>query len=216
MISLLSKWFIKDRDNVTDPTVRRAYGSLCGIVGIALNLLLFAGKFLAGILSGSIAVTADAFNNLSDAGSSVITLLGFRLAGKKPDPDHPFGHGRIEYISGLIVSMLILLMGYELGRSSVEKIIRPEPIETGLLPLVILGVSILVKLYMFLYNRITARKIDSAAMLATSTDSLSDAISTAVVLLSMGVTWLFKININLIYVRKLATYNFQSLITHSI
>ena len=92
MISLLSKWFIKDRDNVTDPTVRRAYGSLCGIVGIALNLLLFAGKFLAGILSGSIAVTADAFNNLSDAGSSVITLLGFRLAGKKPDPDHPAAH----------------------------------------------------------------------------------------------------------------------------
>ena len=184
MIRLLAALFIPDHENTAGPAVRRAYGVLCSAVGIALNILLFAAKYIAGVLSGSIAITADAFNNLSDAGSSVITLIGFRLAGKKPDRDHPFGHGRIEYIAGLIVSMLILLMGYELGRSSVEKIIRPEPIETGLLPLVILGVSILVKLYMFLYNRITARKIDSAAMLATAKDSISDAVSTAVVLIS--------------------------------
>lgn len=117
MIRLLSRWFIPDRDNVSSPAVRRAYGTLCGAVGIALNILLFIGKFFAGQLSGSIAVTADAFNNLSDAGSSAVTLLGFRLAGKKPDTDHPFGHGRIEYISGLIVAGLILLMGVELADS---------------------------------------------------------------------------------------------------
>ena len=104
MMELLSRWFIRDRDNVTDPRVRRAYGQLCGFVGIGLNILLFAGKFFAGTFSGSVAITADAFNNLSDAGSSVVTLLGFRLAGKKPDPQHPFGHGRLEYVSGLIVA----------------------------------------------------------------------------------------------------------------
>ena len=122
MIRLLSRWLIPDRDNVSSPAVRRAYGTLCGAVGIALNILLFIGKFFAGQLSGSIAVTADAFNNLSDAGSSAVTLLGFRLAGKKPDTDHPFGHGRIEYISGLIVAGLILLMGVDpfldMGRSA--------------------------------------------------------------------------------------------------
>lgn len=125
MMELLSRWFIRDRDNVTDPRVRRAYGQLCGFVGIGLNILLFAGKFFAGTLSGSVAITADAFNNLSDAGSSVVTLLGFRLAGKKPDPQHPFGHGRLEYVSGLIVAGLILLMAVELAKSSVEKILHP-------------------------------------------------------------------------------------------
>lgn len=124
MMELLSRWFIRDRDNVTDPRVRRAYGQLCGFVGIGLNILLFAGKFFAGTFSGSVAITADAFNNLSDAGSSVVTLLGFRLAGKKPDPQHPFGHGRLEYVSGLIVAGLILLMGVELAKSSVEKILH--------------------------------------------------------------------------------------------
>ena len=123
MITLLSKIFIRDRDNVASPAVRRAYGALCSIVGISLNVLLFGLKYLAGTLAGSIAVTADAFNNLSDAGSSIITLLGFRLAAKKPDPGHPFGHGRIEYVTGLIVSILIIFMALELGRSSAEKII---------------------------------------------------------------------------------------------
>ena len=116
MIELLARWFIPHRDNTADGAVRRAYGTLCGAVGIGLNVLLFIGKFCAGRLSGSIAVTADAFNNLSDAGSAAVTLLGFRLAGKKPDPDHPFGHGRIEYISGLVVAGLILLMGVELAK----------------------------------------------------------------------------------------------------
>lgn len=185
MISLLAKWFIRDCENVTDPAVRRAYGTLCGAVGIGWNLLLFAGKFIAGTLSGSIAITADAFNNLSDAGSSVVTLLGFRLAGKKPDTDHPFGHGRMEYISGLVVAGLILLMAVELGKSSLEKILHPAAVTFSALTAAILVISILVKLYMAFYNRAVGRKIGSAAMAATAADSRSDAISTAAVLSAM-------------------------------
>lgn len=185
MITLLSRWFIRDRDHVTDPAVRRAYGQLCGLAGIGLNVLLFIGKFLAGTISGSIAITADAFNNLSDAGSSVITLLGFRLAGRKPDPEHPFGHGRIEYISGLIVSGLILLMGAELAKTSFDKILHPAAVDFSVIAMVILAVSILVKLYMSLYNRQIGKKINSAAMAATAADSISDAISTSAVLAAM-------------------------------
>ena len=185
MITLLSRWFIRDRDHVTDPAVRRAYGQLCGLAGIGLNVLLFIGKFLAGTISGSIAITADAFNNLSDAGSSVITLLGFRLAGRKPDPEHPFGHGRIEYISGLIVSGLILLMGVELAKTSFDKILHPAAVDFSVIAMVILAVSILVKLYMSLYNRRIGKKINSAAMAATAADSISDAISTSAVLAAM-------------------------------
>ena len=153
MMELLSRWFIRDRDNVTDPRVRRAYGQLCGFVGIGLNILLFAGKFFAGTRSGSVAITADAFNNLSDAGSSVVTLLGFRLAGKKPDPQHPFGHGRLEYISGLIVSIVILLMGFELLRDAVGAILHPEAVECSVLTVAILLVSNCAKFYMYCYNR---------------------------------------------------------------
>lgn len=196
MLSLLSKIFIKNRDDITNPAVRKAYGSLCSALGIALNVLLFAGKYIAGVISGSIAITADAFNNLSDAGSSAISLLGFRLSSKKPDPDHPFGHGRLEYVSGLCVAALILVMGVELLISSAEKIIHPEPVENGLLPAIILIVSIGVKVYMSLYNRAVGKKISSSAMLATATDSLSDSIATAVVLLSMLVSHLFNVNID--------------------
>ena len=196
MVSLLSKIFIKNRDDITNPAVRKAYGSLCSALGITLNVPLFAGKYAAGLISGSIAITADAFNNLSDAGSSAISLIGFRLAGKKPDPDHPFGHGRLEYISGLCVAALILVMGVELLISSVEKIISPEPVENGLLPAIILIVSIGVKVYMSLYNRAIGKKISSSAMLATATDSLSDSVATAVVLLSMLVSYLFSVNID--------------------
>ena len=185
MIRLLSRWLIPDRDNVTSPAVRRAYGTLCGAVGIALNILLFAGKLFAGRLSGSIAVTADAFNNLSDAGSSAVTLLGFRLAGKKPDTDHPFGHGRIEYISGLLVAGLILLMGVELAKSSFDKILHPEPVAFSALAAAIMAASVCVKLYMWLYNRAVGRKIKSVSMEATATDSLSDTIATSAVLLAM-------------------------------
>lgn len=185
MISLLAKWLIPNRDKVENSEVRRAWGSLCGFMGIALNLLLFAGKLAAGALSGSIAVTADAFNNLSDAGSSVVTLLGFRLAGKKPDADHPFGHGRMEYVSGLAVAGLILLMGAELAKSSVEKILRPEAVSFSWLAAAILLVSIGVKVYMYLYNKAVGKKIRSAAMSATASDSLSDTAATAAVLLAM-------------------------------
>ena len=185
MIELLARWFIPHRDNTADGAVRRAYGTLCGAVGIGLNVLLFIGKFFAGQLSGSIAVTADAFNNLSDAGSSAVTLLGFRLAGKKPDPDHPFGHGRIEYISGLVVAGLILLMGVELAKSSFDKILHPEEVTFSALALVILAVSVAAKLYMWHYNRRIGGKIRSAAMEATASDSLSDAAATSAVLLAM-------------------------------
>lgn len=184
MIQFLARKLIRDHTNTDAPAVRRAYGMLCGVVGIALNLLLFAGKALAGVISGSVAITADAFNNLSDAGSSVVTLLGFQLAAQKPDSDHPFGHGRIEYISGLVVAMVILLMGVELGRDSVDKILRPAPVTFDPLVAAILVVSMGVKVYMALYNRSVGKHIRSAAMVATATDSLSDCLATAVVLAS--------------------------------
>lgn len=182
MVYLLSKIFIKDRNNYQSPKVRKGYGTLSGILGIFLNILLFVGKFIAGTIAGAISITADAFNNLSDAGSSLISLIGFRLADKKPDADHPFGHGRIEYLAGLIVSFLIILMGFELGKSSFEKIMNPEQIEGSTLTIVILIVSIAVKVYMFAYNRIYGLRINSSSMKATSIDSLSDTIATTVVL----------------------------------
>lgn len=196
MINLLSKIFIKNRDKVNDPAVRRAYGTLCSVYGIFLNVLLFAGKYFAGAVSGSVAIVADAFNNLSDAGSSIISLLGFAIAGKKPDLDHPFGHGRAEYLAGMLLSALIVAMGVELGKSSIEKIIHPEPVEAGLLPAVILLASIAVKFYMSRYNKAVGRKISSPSMEATATDSLSDSIATTVVLLSMGVSYFFHVNVD--------------------
>ncbi len=188
MINLLSSIFIKNRDNTADPSVRTAYGTLCSIFGIFLNLLLFAGKLICGLVSGSIAITADSFNNLADAGSSIVTLFGFRLANMKPDPEHPFGHGRFEYISGLVVSFAILLMGFELAKSAVSAIANPEPVEFSVLSLIILAVSVAVKLYMAFYNRAIGKKISSAAMDATAKDSLSDAISTGVILVIAIVT----------------------------
>lgn len=180
MISLLARWLLPSEQ--TEQAARKAYGILCGAVGISLNLLLFLGKFFAGHLSGSIAITADAFNNLSDAGSSFVTLLGFQLAGQQPDSEHPFGHGRMEYLSGLAVAVLILLMGLELAKSSVTKILHPAPIVSDRLVLVILCASIAVKCYMWFYNRQIGRKLHSPAMEATAADSLSDCIATAAVL----------------------------------
>ena len=184
MINLLVKTFVKDCGNVQDPQVRQRYGTLSGAVGIFLNLLLSAGKMIAGVLTGSIAITADAFNNLTDAGSSVVTLVGCGGAGKQADNDHPFGHGRIEYLSGLAVSVVILLVGLELAKSSVEKIIHPEPVEFSWLSAGILSAAICVKLWMSYFNRSLSRRIGSAAMAATATDSLSDAAATSAVLLS--------------------------------
>ena len=165
-----------------DTSCRTRAGFTASLICIGLNITLCLAKGIAGLLAGSVSLVADAFNNLSDAGASIVTLLGFKLAGQKPDPEHPFGHGRLEYISGLIVSMVILLMGIELAKSAVEKILHPEAVEFTLLTGGILLASILVKLYMYLYNRAVGKKIGSAAMEATAMDSLSDCAATAAVL----------------------------------
>ena len=182
MISILSMIFIKERKNMTDGRVRRAYGVLCGAFGIFLNVMLFGIKLAAGLISGSVAIIADAFNNLSDAGSSVVSMVGFKMAGQKPDPEHPFGHGRIEYITGFIVSMIIILMGFELMKTSISKIRTPEMPEFTPIVAGILILSIIVKLYMYFYNTKIGKKINSAAMNATALDSFSDSIATLVVL----------------------------------
>lgn len=195
MITLLSKIFIKG-ENIGDSRTRKAYGTLCSAVGIALNIMLFAGKYFAGYVSGSIAIMADAFNNLSDAGSSFITLVGFRFAGKKPDTEHPFGHGRFEYISGLGVAVMIILMGFELAKNSVLKILHPVVIDSGMITIVILVVSIAVKLYMAAYNRQIGNKIDSSAMKATSADSMSDMAATSAVLISVLINRFAGINLD--------------------
>ncbi len=191
MIQLLARWWIRDHKNYKNEQVRTAYGALCGIMGILLNLLLFGGKYFAGVLSGSVAITADSFNNLSDAASSVLMLLGFRLAAKKADADHPYGHGRMEYVTGLAISILILLMAVELFESSFSKILHPQTVTFSWLTVGILAVSIMIKVYMFFYNRSIGKKIDSSAMAATATDSLGDTIATLVVLASTLLSYFF-------------------------
>ena len=183
MIDAMLRRFVKRSEEVHDPEVRQAYGMFSGGVGIFLNLLLFLGKTFAGLVTGSIAITADAFNNLSDAGSSVVTLIGFKMAGQKADKDHPFGHGRIEYLAGLLVSMAIVLVGVELAKSSVEKILHPETVDFSPLSVGILVAAICVKLWMFWFNRTLSSRIDSAAMAATAADSLTDSVATGAVLL---------------------------------
>lgn len=184
MTKLLIKLFIKNNDP-SDPVVRKKYGIVSGFVGIICNALLCAAKFLAGIISGSVAITADALNNLSDAGSSVITLFGFYLSGKKPDAKHPFGYGRVEYISGLIISMIIILVGIELIPTSIDKITSKEPVVFSWLSLGILILSVLVKLWMGAYNLKIGKIIDSQTMKAVAFDSISDVISTTVVAISL-------------------------------
>ncbi|MCI8408742.1 MAG: cation transporter [Lachnospiraceae bacterium] len=196
MITLFARLFIKNYRDKEKPEVRAAYGMLSGGVGIFLNMCLFLGKLFAGLISGSIAIMADAFNNLSDAGSSVITMLGFKIASAKPDREHPYGHGRMEYVSGMLVSILILLMAVELIQSSVKKILNPEPMTTSVVTIVILIVSILVKLYMMCYNHFLGKTLQSSAMQATAKDSLSDMVSTGVVLLCTLLYWLSGINLD--------------------
>ena len=182
MIAILARMLIKGYKNTSDTRVRHAYGVLCGAVGVFLNIVLFGIKLAAGMIAGSVAITADAFNNLSDAGSSIVTMVGFKMAGQKPDPEHPFGHGRIEYVTGLVVSMIIILMGVELLKSSVEKIRHPSlPVLTPVVA-VILICSIIVKLYMYMYNSKTGDMIASSAMKATALDSFTDSIATLAVL----------------------------------
>lgn len=187
MINFLVRVFVRDSARTNDPVVRGRYGVLAGGMGIFLNLCLFAAKFIAGMLTASIAVTADAFNNLSDAGSSLVTLVGFKMAEMPADKEHPFGHGRLEYLSGLAISVAILVVGLELGRGSVLKIMHPETVRLGAASIAILAVSVLVKLWMAYFNRTLGRRIGSAAMKATSMDSLTDAVATTAVLVGMVV-----------------------------
>ncbi len=180
MTNLLLKLFIKG--DLNDKNTRSKCGTLAGIVGVLSNLLLFGIKFLAGTLSGSVSMIADAFNNLSDMGSSVVTMLGFKIASKPADPEHPFGHGRMEYMSAALVSVLIMVVGFELFTESVSKLSDPTVPDAGLLPIIILAVSILIKLWMSLFNRTLGKKINSGALIATAQDSLNDCISTGAVL----------------------------------
>ena len=183
LIKLLTRFFVKNSDDIKNPDVRAAYGNMSGIVGIFLNLCLFAAKLTAGIVSASISVVADAFNNLSDAGSSVVTFLGFKLANRPADKEHPFGHGRYEYVAGLGISVVILLVGVELLKGSVDKIFNPDSsTEITLVSACILAASVLVKLWMFFFNKILSKKINSSALKATSLDSLTDCVATTIVL----------------------------------
>ena len=183
MIGLLIRACLKG-DDPRSPAVRRRCGTAAGGIGIALNALLFLSKVVIGLATASVAMVADGINNLSDAASSVVTLVGFRLAGQEADADHPFGHGRMEYVTGLIVSLAILLMGVEVGKSAVDALIHPSSVQTSILSVSILAAAIAVKLWMFFFNRALGRAIGSQAMEATAADSLSDVASTSVVLLS--------------------------------
>ena len=189
MIKLLTRLFVKNSEDIKNPEVRSAYGNMSGIVGIFLNLCLFAAKLTAGIVSASISVVADAFNNLSDAGSSVVTFLGFKLASRPADKEHPFGHGRYEYVAGLGISVVILLVGIELLKSSIGKIISPDSsTEITLVSACILIASVAVKLWMYFFNKILSKKINSSALKATSLDSLTDCVATTIVLIGLVIS----------------------------
>ena len=182
MTNLLFRLFVPNAQDLTDPAVRGKVGKLSGLVGILCNLLLFTGKLIIGTLSGSLAITADAMNNLSDASSSIVTLVGFKLAERPADEGHPFGHARFEYLSGLAVAAMIIVIGVELARTSLEKSLNPTPVNFSLPVILVLVLSIAMKLWMYLFNHSLGKRIDSQALLATATDSRNDAISTAVVL----------------------------------
>lgn len=179
-----------------DNKERKKYGTITGVVGIFCNLFLFGIKLFAGIVSSSISIIADAFNNLSDMGSSLVTMFGFRLAAKPADPDHPYGHGRFEYISAFIVSGLIFMVGFELLKSSIDKIINPSPLDLSVVSIIILAVSVAVKFFMFIYNKNIGKKIKSAAILATAQDSLNDVLTTSAILISVVIIMTTNINID--------------------
>ena len=186
MTAILSRLFVKNYRDTKNPTVRSAYGTMVSIVGILLNLLLFAGKFTVGFLFGAVAIYADAFNNLSDAGSQIVSLVCFRIAAKPADRDHPYGHARIEYLASVIVSLLVLLIAYELFTESLSKLFLPASESAfSILTVIVLAVSVLVKLWLYLFNRPVAKTIDSTVMRATAADSLSDAAATGAVLVAV-------------------------------
>jgi cation diffusion facilitator family transporter len=196
MTKLLVRLFIKNSENVEEPKVRGAYGVLAGIVGIICNVILFLGKLIIGTVSGSVSITADAINNLSDASSNIVTLVGFRLAQKPEDAEHPYGHARIEYLSGLAVAALILIIGVQLAKDSFLKILNPEPVDFSLALVLVLVLSIGVKLWMALFNRTLGKKIDSTSLIATAADSRNDVISTGAVLLAAVVAHLSGLNLD--------------------
>jgi cation diffusion facilitator family transporter len=189
MTNWLIKKFISDYKNTEDRTVRMSYGKFSSWVGIVCNVLLFIGKFIAGTLSSSVSITADAVNNLSDASSSIISLFGFKMSEKPADEDHPFGHGRYEYLSGLMVAFLIMVIGIELFRSSIDKVLHPADVEFSLLIACILIASILMKLWMALFNTTVGKKIKSETLIATAADSRNDVISTLAVLIASTVSY---------------------------
>ena len=198
MTGLLIRLFIKNHTETKDNTVRQRYGKLGGFVGICCNLFLCALKITVGIISGSISVLADGFNNLADMGSSVIAIIGFKLAGKPADNEHPFGHGRMEYMSAFIVAILIFLVGFELLKSSANALIGNEPMpHYSIIPIIILIISILVKFWMFLFNRKIGKTIDSSALIATAQDSLNDMVATLAILISVVVSKLVTLPFNL-------------------
>lgn len=184
MTQLLLRLFVKDADNTESPKVRAAIGTLSGLVGIVCNVLLFAFKLLVGTLTGSVSITADAMNNLSDASGSIVTFIGFRVADKPADEHHPYGHARAEYLSGLGVAALILVIGIELVKTSVAKIFNPTPVNFNAVAAVVLIASIAVKFWMNLFNRGLAKRIDSTALMATAADSRNDCITTGAVLIA--------------------------------
>jgi len=196
MTKLLLKWFVREKRDPEDPTVRSKVGTLAGIVGIVCNLLLFAGKLTAGFLSGAVSVMADAMNNLSDAASSVVTLLGFRLAKRPADADHPYGHARYEYLSALVVSVLILFIGVELAKTAIGKIIHPQMPEFSTVTLMVLLCAILLKLWMSRFFKKLGKWIHSGALEATGIDSRNDCIATLGVLISCLIGYFFDVNVD--------------------
>ena len=185
MTKALIRLFIRDADNVHDMRVREQYGVLSGAVGIACNVFLFVLKVIIGLLTGAISIVADAFNNLSDGLSCLISIVGFKVAGKAPDAKHPFGYGRTEYIAGLVVAFIIVLVGFEFFKTSIDRIIHPEPVTFSVVLVAILAVSMLVKLWMGAFNVQVGRRIDSPVLMAAGQDSRNDVITTAVVILGM-------------------------------
>ncbi len=196
MINFLLRRFVKNYDEINDPVVRSNYGLLGSYVGIVTNVFLSIFKMLVGLIFSSVSILADGFNNLSDAASSVVTLFGFYMSRKPADKDHPYGHARMEYLSGLIVSFIILLLGVQLIKSSVDKIIHPEALEFNVLMIVVLVVSILLKVWLCIFNRTLGNKINSTTMLATATDSLNDVIATSAVLLALLIGYFIHINLD--------------------
>jgi len=196
LINLLIKKFVRNYEDIKNPIVRESYGKFSSILGIICNVLLCTSKILVGLIFNSVSITADGINNLSDAGSSVITLIGFKLASKPADKDHPFGHARIEYIAGLIVSFIILLLGVELIKTSFAKIISPEPLDFSIIMVVVLILSILVKLFMYFANINLSKRITSATIKATAKDSLNDVIATSAVLASVIISKLTNLQLD--------------------